>query len=914
MQQPSADSGQPPKAFGTSQGTYNCISCGDTFSSPESLDEHIRTHKGQYIRADQRDDARRSGTSGNKERTSIQRPRPRPLNDMSASSPLPQAPSQGTTAYRPRICGDCKTEFYSRFSYQQHKAFDNKCWANSSENLYFHFCPSCNVVLNSPGQIEQHVQKFPQCQQHLVKREAETYSALISYLPPAHLVTWLDQLVPKLYQQNVVLHLAAARSFTALASPLTGNIARQVHVRLQLLREEARKSKSKRLASMLKDYLEHPRSQDESGVSRTEQHFHAPPQEQDTRKRPKAVEQSRVQEAERRQVQRGDNAEAHIKSDILVKRAVSRTEQQPQTPPREQASLKGPKAVKGDRTRVDGRRQIQRLDNTQASTKIKPLTSATPPKRQESQGPPMSASPKDTMPPASFGENNSEPAQQLQVLLERVRILQEQLATSPPATSLPKQASVTPSQANATNVPAELLHSLHSKVSGIPVSQDTFLETRTDDQRLSRQIHTQSRAMKSSDHIKTAVSSPSAIDPTPLKEKPKEPSSPSAPLAPASSESNEHSLLEELFPEAGSYVKPQQSDRNPYPKLDLPDSTYTIKRISGDKPKTAREKYIEAFQSRHEQIIALQLLHCSTELTEADFRRVIPKGQHIESWAREGEFYRIIPGRDPLSLERLPFYYILFRSSAAALAYQKNVSRLHKLSQLHQPDNILSAIPLPNGFLEDGEDINLATSSYLLKPTNLDLTLNMLMQPYDPNLRTLFEQGGYKPIVPSVTDNGKQLWKVLIHIEGYEPSHVDLFQLFSQDGHSRGFQWPIHNDQSGIHRLRDVVDVKTKPLSLSSANPWADDKYQHGLYTRFDAKDSSNSQSEATDQEDARQIHQTIMNRVYNRWVIDFEEEEAARRFARVWNRKILPFTKSAKRVAWKDIEETRMCNTEFLW
>src|SRR6185312_5605542 len=107
-------------------------------------------------------------------------------------------------------------------------------------------------------------------------------------------------------------------------------------------------------------------------------------------------------------------------------------------------------------------------------------------------------------------------------------------------------------------------------------------------------------------------------------------------------------------------------------KLDLPASKQFIRREPVDRRKSLKEQVTESFLNSGEKITVLQLEHCSTELTEIDFRRLIPKGKHIESWNRDGEFYKIIPGRDPLSLERLPFYYLLFKTPESAYAYQNN--------------------------------------------------------------------------------------------------------------------------------------------------------------------------------------------------------------------------------------------------
>ncbi|KAF1953515.1 hypothetical protein CC80DRAFT_450421 [Byssothecium circinans] len=375
---------------------------------------------------------------------------------------------------------------------------------------------------------------------------------------------------------------------------------------------------------------------------------------------------------------------------------------------------------------------------------------------------------------------------------------------------------------------------------------------------------------------------------------------------------SEQSLLEELFPEASDYIQPHYTTRNPYPKLDLPSNMSLINRYPVDRKKTKRERYVENFQSNSENITALQLVNCSTELTEMDFRRLVPKGKHIDSWAAGGEFIRVIPGRDPLSLERLPFYFLVFRSPQSALAYQKNASRLHKLSQLHQPNSIMSALPPPKGFLEDGEDIGQVTASYTLQPTGMPLALHMVMQPYNPSLRTLLEQGGYKPVVPSISPTTKKpLFKVLMQIDGYEPLPADLYRLIRQHAYIRGITWPLHNAEKGISRLRDLVDLRAKFLPVASQNPRSTN------LSKYNNTDPSSSFLAHADRgaggADARQINQMIMNRVYNRWIVEFEEEEAAKRFARMWHRRPLPLTKSGT-FLWKELDGVRMCNTEFLW
>ncbi|KAJ4341719.1 hypothetical protein N0V95_007152 [Ascochyta clinopodiicola] len=385
----------------------------------------------------------------------------------------------------------------------------------------------------------------------------------------------------------------------------------------------------------------------------------------------------------------------------------------------------------------------------------------------------------------------------------------------------------------------------------------------------------------------------------------------------------EQSLLDELFPEASSQVQRAPPDRRPSPpKLDLPaPDTNPHIRLTLSDTRTDKEKAIDAFRKSGEQTTILQLSSCSTALTEADFRRLIPRGKHIESWSRDGEFYKIIPGRDPLSLERLPFYYLLFHTPASALAYQKNAARLSKLSALHAPNGIHSAIPPPTGFLENGEDIHAATNSFVLHPDGHTLDLRTVMQPYNHALRALIDAGGYSPIVPNTDTQGKKIHRVLLHIDGYEPSQWDLWQIISRHAHAHGIMWPFYNDHaSAVRRLRDTINLrtvsKTKFQATASVNPRAATRSDRVEYEdpQLEAFLSNRSSGGGGDNDDdAKQINQLVMNRVYNRWIIEFEDEDAARRFAIMWHRVVLPEAKE-KTGAWRDAEEVRWVGAEYLW
>jgi hypothetical protein len=343
--------------------------------------------------------------------------------------------------------------------------------------------------------------------------------------------------------------------------------------------------------------------------------------------------------------------------------------------------------------------------------------------------------------------------------------------------------------------------------------------------------------------------------------------------------SDNSSLLEELFPEI--VKKEPSTTQKPseriVPKLDLPDLPRPIVSLPARR-KSMRERFTEAFISRGEDITVLKLQHCSTALAEADFRRLIRQGKHIEGWVQDGDIAQVIPGRDPVSLARRPFYWLLFSTHDAAVAYQVNASRIHHLAARHTPRSVFSAVPPPPGVLENGEDLHALIQSYTLYPPSLKLPLNMVLQPYEPLLRAVVEQGGYRPIVD---DREEKLHKVLLWIEGQEPHPFTLYNSIQKDGAEKGLIWGIAGAQKGIKRLADLTDIQK--FSRPSSEP---DKQT--------------------------EIRQEIIDRVYNRWIIEFETERMAKRFARAWHRRRLPI--AGDKGDWKDDFKVRMCNTEVLW
>ena len=97
------------------------------------------------------------------------------------------------------------------------------------------------------------------------------------------------------------------------------------------------------------------------------------------------------------------------------------------------------------------------------------------------------------------------------------------------------------------------------------------------------------------------------------------------------------SLLEELFPE--DVKKSQKKDidaEDDLPRLPLPDLPSDDDLSKRSAAKTQLTKQTQQ-SLRHEDLTILVLSRISMSLVESDFRRVAPKGAHINQWRGAGD-------------------------------------------------------------------------------------------------------------------------------------------------------------------------------------------------------------------------------------------------------------------------------------
>lgn len=122
------------------------------------------------------------------------------------------------------------------------------------------------------------------------------------------------------------------------------------------------------------------------------------------------------------------------------------------------------------------------------------------------------------------------------------------------------------------------------------------------------------------------------------------------------------SLLEELFPEEVQKKRRRSPTKGEQHIPRLPLSTLTEENPEGHNV-VRGGKHLEALVERDSlrqwNISVLVIRRASRSLIESDFRRIAPKGQHIDDWKGFGDILRGIPTPSPLPFPppaTLPFF------------------------------------------------------------------------------------------------------------------------------------------------------------------------------------------------------------------------------------------------------------------
>lgn len=335
------------------------------------------------------------------------------------------------------------------------------------------------------------------------------------------------------------------------------------------------------------------------------------------------------------------------------------------------------------------------------------------------------------------------------------------------------------------------------------------------------------------------------------------------------------SLLEELFPEEIQrdgrldpklYDNVQSVPRLPSPEVDdVSEGFYLESDLERAQPnKVTKAAAANAF--RHQQLAVLSLDTGSKSLVESDFRRIAPKGQHIDEWTGPGDILKIVPVRDPNTLEPAGRYYMLFPNPAYARTYQNHVIRLHRIAKTYTPTSIESPLPLQPGVVIEGEDAYNLLQDYSLCPPSQRIQLRLLPPLYSAGVKQVLDQRGYRPLLGETNKTGRS---VLFWVDGQQLPTSVIKHTIAADGRDRGLAWDI-----SIDRL---------DTSGNAAN------------------DSEGSTSTETDElaEFGARRH------VPSRWIMSFANENESRRFIRAWHRRPFPLARG---------ESPAFVQAEFIW
>lgn len=364
---------------------------------------------------------------------------------------------------------------------------------------------------------------------------------------------------------------------------------------------------------------------------------------------------------------------------------------------------------------------------------------------------------------------------------------------------------------------------------------------------------------------------------------------------------NKLSLLEQLFPEeikkqqttTNGPRRPEELPRLPPPELDEQHDFLEDAWIEGQltsKSKT-REATFNAF--RQENTTVLVLSRVSTALCDADFRRIAPRGTHIEEWRGPGDPLKVIPVRNYSSLSPGSSYYLLFSNPAYARAYQNHAIHLHQLAQTYTPTSLDFPVPPPPGVLDaKGQDIHALLQDFTLSPPSVRMSLRVIFPPFTANLRLVSENQGYPQLTSTNVKAGRA---VLFWVDGYQPSRLSLQTMLAKDGQDRGLQWGPLRGEGDIESLHLNVDPEIEDSEENEAAAG------HDPYGQNLRKDSHKVDVELKPKRRGKQ-----------RFLISFEDEAEARRFTRLWHRRPYPFPLQDENPPYGEPEP--LVHAEFLW
>ncbi len=343
-------------------------------------------------------------------------------------------------------------------------------------------------------------------------------------------------------------------------------------------------------------------------------------------------------------------------------------------------------------------------------------------------------------------------------------------------------------------------------------------------------------------------------------------------------------ILDELFPESASTRETPTSipplEINPHLmglSHELPDSATDS---SGSQKPFLHPDHAPLSPSQQPLLnrlrdnVAVLILSCASRtLAMSDFIRLSPRGEHIEGWT--SGLLRVIPGRNPSTLERNNDYFLVFSTQAAATQYLENVKRIHAMSKKYTPSSPMdTGLPTPGEEMGKlGEDVGSLVRGFTLVPPNQStVALRNMARPFRPAIARVIEKGAYHNVLAQDNDKvGENL--VLLHVDQGHMYGRELEKAIAEDGKARNLAWKLEGALEG-----DVVEF------------------------------GAGKKGRMAERED-----RTLNMGLHPRFIVRFKDAAEARRFVRAWHCRILerePWDRLGTKGNWAGGK----VSTEILW
>lgn len=202
--------------------------------------------------------------------------------------------------------------------------------------------------------------------------------------------------------------------------------------------------------------------------------------------------------------------------------------------------------------------------------------------------------------------------------------------------------------------------------------------------------------------------------------------------------------------------------------------------------------------------------------------------------------------------------------------------RLHELARTHSPTPLGSPIPIPPGYIKDGEDLYALVQSFtLVPPSQPSVSLRMLHpEHHSPAIQRMIIQGGH----PALVARQKKYEDLVLFSLNMGHSRLtahELAQMLGRDAKERNLPWGLVGGDEAIVKL----EVKRAEEDADADTALPDDARRRRRWRP-------------------------------PRFILSFKDAQEARRFVRAWHRRPLPV--APERIS--DGEEGPIVNAEVLW